>query len=320
MPHSHHSHSGQFCKHAKGTLEEVVIEAIKQGFHTYGLTEHVPRYREADLYPEEAGCSLDSLAWQFEGFLDEAHRLKSAYAAQIRLLVGLETEFITDMDLEYLEKLLEKHKGRVDYLVGSIHHVNGIPIDFDEATYRQSIRSLSTNDSVVENSDPESMERFLCMYLDAQYRVMRRFHPEVIGHFDLFRLYTPDVLLLRHSKAWEKVERNIQYATGYGAVFEVNAAALRKGWKSPYPAPDVLQAILQLGGRLVLSDDSHGPQAVGLNYDLVKEYLTNMGVTQLHYLQISEEPNNFGRHVVAVKVENHWWEDPFWNTHHPVQR
>jgi histidinol-phosphatase (PHP family) len=53
MPISHHSHSGQFCRHAKGLLEDVVREAIRQGFHTYGLTEHVPRYRTADLYPEE---------------------------------------------------------------------------------------------------------------------------------------------------------------------------------------------------------------------------------------------------------------------------
>lgn len=53
MPHSHHSHSGQFCKHASGLLEEVVHAAVQQGFELYGLTEHVPRYREEDMYPEE---------------------------------------------------------------------------------------------------------------------------------------------------------------------------------------------------------------------------------------------------------------------------
>lgn len=53
MPHSHHSHSGQFCRHATGRLEDVVLEAIRKGFEVYGLTEHVPRYREEDLYPEE---------------------------------------------------------------------------------------------------------------------------------------------------------------------------------------------------------------------------------------------------------------------------
>ena len=62
MPFSHHSHSGQFCKHAKGTLEEVVQEAIRQKFRVYGLTEHVPRYRVEDLYPEEVCIHSDSLA------------------------------------------------------------------------------------------------------------------------------------------------------------------------------------------------------------------------------------------------------------------
>ena len=55
MPHSHHSHSGEFCKHAVGTLEDVVVEAIRQGFRIYGLSEHVPRYSASDLYPEEVG-------------------------------------------------------------------------------------------------------------------------------------------------------------------------------------------------------------------------------------------------------------------------
>jgi hypothetical protein len=44
---------GQFCRHAKGQLEAVVKEAIRQGFTVYGLSEHIPRYRTEDLYPEE---------------------------------------------------------------------------------------------------------------------------------------------------------------------------------------------------------------------------------------------------------------------------
>lgn len=57
MPHSHHSHSGQFCMHASGTLEEVVLAAIKRGFTTFALTEHCPRFRDKDLYPEEIQVS-----------------------------------------------------------------------------------------------------------------------------------------------------------------------------------------------------------------------------------------------------------------------
>ena len=55
MPHSHHSHSGQFCRHAKDKLEQVILEAIRQNFEVFGLSEHAPRYRLQDLFPEEVG-------------------------------------------------------------------------------------------------------------------------------------------------------------------------------------------------------------------------------------------------------------------------
>jgi hypothetical protein len=51
--HSHHSHSGQFCRHAKDDLEDIILRAIELGFQTFGLSEHAPRYRLEDLFPEE---------------------------------------------------------------------------------------------------------------------------------------------------------------------------------------------------------------------------------------------------------------------------
>ncbi|KAK7053802.1 histidinol-phosphatase [Favolaschia claudopus] len=302
--HSHHSHSGQFCKHAAGTLEEVVLEAIRQGFEVYGLSEHVPRYRQIDLYPEEEGLTLDRLSSQFEQFLAEARRLKALYASQIRLLVGLETEFITALDLDSLDAILQKHQGQVEYIVGSVHHLNGIPIDFDRPTFEKAVESA-------DGSSKDSA--FLCAYFDAQYEVLRRFHPEVVGHLDLCRLYNPTLQFSQFPEALERAKRNILYAIDYGALFEINAAALRKNWNTPYPGLDLLQIILQYGGHLALSDDSHGPHAVGLNYGSLPGYLERAGVTDLWFLENSETPNAYGRHVRAVKMEQNWATHPFWS-------
>ena len=52
-----HSHSGQFCQHAHGTLEEVVLRAIELKMKVFGLSEHMPRSRSQDLYPEEVHIS-----------------------------------------------------------------------------------------------------------------------------------------------------------------------------------------------------------------------------------------------------------------------
>lgn len=53
MPGSHHSHSGQFCLHAEGDLEDMINAAVSRRMDTLVLTEHIPRDQENDLYPEE---------------------------------------------------------------------------------------------------------------------------------------------------------------------------------------------------------------------------------------------------------------------------
>ena len=51
-----------------------------------------------------------------------------------------------------------------------------------------------------------------------------------------------------------------------------------------------MQVILAHDGRFTLSDDSHGPQAVGLNYDKLFQYIEEVGISDLWYLH-SEGPN-----------------------------
>jgi len=316
MPHSHHSHSGQFCKHATGLLEDVVKEAVNQGFEVYGLTEHAPRYRVSDIYPEENDISVEGLMSQFEAFLNEAHRLRDCYASALRLLVGLETEYISPVDITGLSDLLEVHRGRIDYIVGSVHHVNGIPIDFDFDTYRRCLDSIPlparVTDSAEAEQEHERLGIFLDTYFDAQFQLLNKFHPELIGHIDLCRLYTPDLRLRTFPRAWDKLERNIKFAVAYGALFEVNAAALRKGWPTAYPGDDVAEVIMLHGGRFALSDDSHGPHAVGLNYRKTREYLMRIGVQELWALERTNVSNSWGRHTTPVRVGGDWWDHAFW--------
>ena len=181
------------------------------------------------------GIQIDTLSKQFDDFIVEAHRLKQLYAPQITLLVGLETEYITKADLDGLESLLQRHGNRVEYIVGSIHHVNGIPIDFDLPTYGKALESFG-----IENEN-DRQEAFLLAYFDAQYELLQRFKPEVIAHFDLCRLYKPDLRFADFPSVQRVVERNIRFAADYGALFEINAAAFRKKWLTPYPAKDVVE-------------------------------------------------------------------------------
>ncbi|KAE8212159.1 hypothetical protein CF327_g4171 [Tilletia walkeri] len=310
MPHSHHSHSGEYCSHAKDSLTDILTHAHSLGFTTYALSEHVPRALDSELYPEERQLKLnkDSLVDRFKSYLIHARKLQAQYdnaprssqGSSMDVLVGCETESTDGPEgnhLDFFINLLnntlspsvsqDESKipsrigvGVVDYIVGSVHHVHSIPIDFDKETFNKALQHYAPQSSTTENQHLALMAD----YLDAQLHLLQRLRPEVIGHFDLCRLYAPQTAMKPASdqsskeleQVWAKVDRNVRFAASYGALFEINSASFRKGWETAYPGPEILELILSLGGRICLSDDSHGTAQVGLNYTHTRSYLLSL--------------------------------------------
>ncbi|KAL9933918.1 hypothetical protein V8E36_007000 [Tilletia maclaganii] len=296
MPHSHHSHSGSYCSHAQSALEHVVARAATLGFSTYGLSEHVPRALPSELYPEEVEAALTptQLASRFHAYLQHARQLQSEYSSNnnhMQILVGCETEN-TDGEGEHLHYFIHtilrtppsttNHPaqigtGTLDYIVGSVHHVHSIPIDFDLPHFNHALNRFGPHEE-------DRHAALMIAYLDAQLLLLHRLQPEIIGHFDLCRLYHPTASMrpgpdtspdsILHT-LWANVERNVRYAASYGALFELNASSFRKGWSTSYPGQEVLELILSLGGRVCFSDDSHGTHQVGLNYHRLRDYLAS---------------------------------------------
>ena len=272
----HGGHSGEYCDHASGKLDDFVQQAIRSGFTHYGFSEHMPRTRWQDLYPEERqlGRTPDNLQSMFESYIREARSLQQYYSSQLQILVGMETEVISQNwdDIKLLRKKFE-----LDYLVGSVHFVQGISIDYNESQFAQAENILG------------GTEQVFCAYFDIQYQLMQHIQPEVIGHFDLIRLFRPDFPMT--PSIWKRVQRNVEYAISYGALFEVNARAYKNRLIEPYPQKNILQHILEMNGKLTLGDDSHRPEEVGYSFDRVFEFLRHEGVDHLYGLQYTPEGN-----------------------------
>ncbi|KAJ2802813.1 hypothetical protein H4R21_002275 [Coemansia helicoidea] len=276
MPFTFHSHSGQFCRHAKGSLEAVVTGAIARKMLVLGLSEHVPRSRAQDLYPEESDMAADDLHAAFDAYVAEAQRLRAKYGQQIEILIGAETEYITPESLAEAKQLRAKHG--LDYLVGSLHHVDEIPMDFSPELYEQ----------IVQRCGGDRREAYR-RYFESQLAMLRELQPEVVGHFDLIRIFHPTAAgtedPLQAAEIRELALRNIDYAISYGAIFEINSRAWKKGLPDAYPQRDLLAEILGRGGRVTVSDDSHGAQDLCMHYDRLHAYLRDMGIADLYYLR-----------------------------------
>lgn len=275
MAFTMHSHSGQFCPgHAKDQLQDIIEHAISIGYKTMGLTEHMPRYSPSDLYPEELDDpeALSSLPPRHTAFLSEATRLRDLHSSRLQILIGFESEWIRASDLPRIRALAADPP--VDYFIGSVHHAAGVPIDFDAAFYARAVAACGGTERLL-------YER----YYDSQMEMLAALEPRVVGHFDLIRLLSAEPgRKLRDwegGRVWEKVRRNLEFASRYGALLECNTSALRKGLDEPYPSREIAEEWLRLGGRFTMSDDSHGIAQVGTNYGRGLEFLESLGVEEV---------------------------------------
>lgn len=232
MPFSHHSHSGQFCPgHAVDSLENIVETAIAKGFEVYALTEHMPRH-EQDFYPEEIKAGL-SLSMHYENeaaYFKEAQKLRDKYRTRIEILVGFESEWCGSHSLELIERSLQTFS--YDFFVGSLHHVRGVPIDYDRGTYNRVRDELGGTDQTLFNE-----------YYDEQLTMLQALRPPVVGHFDLIKLMSSDsnVNWKMMNSIWPRILRNLDFVASYGGLLEINTAALRKGLNEPYPSSEICQ-------------------------------------------------------------------------------
>ncbi|GJN66465.1 histidinol-phosphatase [Purpureocillium lilacinum] len=286
MAFTMHSHSGEFCPgHAVDQLEAIIQHAISIGFKTMGLSEHMPRYEERDLYPEELDdpqASLAVLPPRHDAYLVEAQRLQAKYAAQISILIGFEAEFIRPSYAPAVLRLATDP--RVDYFIGSLHHVHGHPIDYGPAAYAAA-RAAS--------SDPARGEESLWEdYYDQQRDMLLALRPRVVGHFDLVRLLAEDPArdVRAWKGVWERVVRNLKIVREQGGWLECNTAALRKGLAEPYPCRAIAEEWLKMGGKFTMSDDSHGIAHVATNYARGAAYLESLGVEHVWTFRRRPQP------------------------------
>ncbi|PYI12033.1 histidinol phosphate phosphatase H [Aspergillus sclerotiicarbonarius CBS 121057] len=279
MPFTHHSHSGQFCPgHAKDSLEEIIQLAIAKKFHTFCLTEHMPRHAE-DFYPEEieAGNTEAGHVANEAAYFAEATRLRTKYADQIKILIGFEIDWIRPTSRTLIEESLARHP--FEFFMGSVHHTLTVPIDYDRALYEKARELAGGTD-----------EQLFEAYFDEQLDMLQQVKPVVVGHFDLIRLKSddPERSFTEYPRVWAKILRNLDYVAGYGGLLELNSAALRKGMSEPYPKGEICTEFLARGGRFCLSDDSHGLEQVGLNFHRVLPFMEQVGISTVHYLELGE--------------------------------
>ncbi len=103
MLSNYHAHT-KWCRHGKGEVEEIVLEAINKGYNEFAISEHVP-------YPKDLNyrIKLDEM----DEFISQIDFVKEKYKNKINILKGLECEYYPEFHDHY--KMLKK-KYKLDFL------------------------------------------------------------------------------------------------------------------------------------------------------------------------------------------------------------
>ena len=263
----HGGHSGDFCAHGTDTLRELLDAAVAFGYTTFGVTAHSPAVDARFLYPEEveAGLGVDELAQSFREYAATCSGLIDEYSGQLEVLLGAEIEVVPESTFDTVAAELRREH-RLDYLVGSVHWVDELPIDTSQADFEKAVANRG------------GLEQFVLRYYELAGQMIERVGPEVFGQLDLPRLFCEGAPELESKPVRNAVAGLLENIVAAGTIVDLNTGALSKQLASPYPAPWIVSMASDMGVPFCFGDDSHSTAGVGAGIAEGREYLLDLGV------------------------------------------
>ena len=227
-----HTHTFR-CRHASGTGEEYVKEALNKGLDILGFSDHAP-FPDIDFGMRMPFCELKE-------YSDEVDRLKKEYNHRLKIYKGLEIEY-HECHLPYYHELFEKY-GMDFLLLGE--HIYRSP----EGEYKNIFNAASTKDYL--------------LYADEVCRAIETGLFACIAH--------PDVMFINgfdwDENCKEACRRIVECSQKHNAVLELNANGIRRGkriysdgLRYPYPHEYFLRLVKESGIRVIVGSDCHIPE------------------------------------------------------------
>lgn len=242
-----HTHT-TFCD-GNNTAEEMVQSAIRLGMNSLGFSGHSP----VD-WSDENWASLDVPAYRAEVL-----RLRSAYAGQLDIFLGIEQD---------LDSPPRDPKLSYDYAIGSVHNVwvDGVCLCVDN-TAQIMLDAIHR----CFGGDPYAYTR---TYFRRMAEVAAATGCQIVGHFDLVTKFNEGGRYFdeEHPRYLSAALEALDALSGRDLIFEINTGAISRGYRTvPYPSPTLLRAIREKGNRICITSDSHSVGTLLCAFDQARE-------------------------------------------------
>jgi histidinol-phosphatase (PHP family) len=257
--HMHLRAPDESLDHTVDGVERFVDVAAERGIDEIGFTEHVYYFEETRPL------------WSVPYHLRHCHHPIEPYVEAVveakrqgmPVKLGLEVDYVPGRE-EETRNLLEPYPW--DYLLGSIHFLDGLGIDGEPTL-------------IGEVGVGEAWRR----YYEALGAAAQSGLFDSLAHPDLVRMWGVEI-----DWDWNGVAGSLD-----GVCLEVSTSGLYKPHEKLYPDVGLLRAAKEHGTEITLASDAHVPQNLGRDFDKAIEHARAAGyeaVTVFDRRQARQEP------------------------------
>ena len=245
-----HNHT-PLCNHAEGTVEEYVQAAISSKTKFFGFSDHAPM----DFDPKYR-MKFEEMKEYEKSVL----QVKEQYKDKIEILLGYEVDYLPNhMDSRVLN-------ADVDYLIGSVHFLEGWGFD---------------NPEFIGEWESQDKDEIWQKYFDTIEEMAKSRLFQIVGHFDLIKIFKfmpkGNISRMAHDALLAIKEADM--------VLELNVAGFRKDVKESYPSASLLRDAYKLGIPITFASDAHKPEQVGLFHDEIVSLAKEVGYSECIYFR-----------------------------------
>lgn len=257
---NYHTHCFR-CQHANGTVEDYVLQALRQNFDILGMSDHVP-------YPHH-DYGLRMKMGEIWDYIDEVSEAKKKYGSMLKILLGFESEYICSQR-KYYEELLNNYQ--VEYLILGQH-------------FFEYCGKLKSSFDISDSIDCVRYANSVADGLGTGYYSLLA-HPDIVGINKLPWDRNMD----------EMTDIIIESAVKYDIPLEINANGIRRGLINDelglhymYPHFKFWEKAAEAKAKVMISSDCHAPQLL-LDNDVIRarRFADEMGLNVIDVLPIGK--------------------------------
>ena len=254
-----HTHS-KYSKHAIGTIEDIVVSAIKNNIKYLTITDHAP-------FPIDINNRL--FDYELKSYFEDINNVQLKYSREITILKGLEVDFVPKYKT-YTENLISNME--LDFVIGSIHFIF--------------LENKRVNIWDIANIHDKKLTSQYFLYLK---ELIQSNLFDTIGH--------PDAIL--RGGIDEKIYCDnfyplIELMQNTNISYELNTSGLRKStydiktdkknkgiWN--FPSKSLIQILNDNNISFTIGSDAHKPSEINIGIQTILNIVKNIGIKQISY-------------------------------------